>query len=164
MVIKNKAKGWSGLSAECRECRNNRYREWYVIEDNRKNVIARATESTRKRRERPEVQEQNRIASREAKRRQLADPVERAKHQARWAMFNAKAHHCAPPWLTAEHERTIETIYAIAGFLTRRTGIKHEVDHYYPINNDLACGLHVPWNLRVIPQTANKAKANQLPS
>jgi hypothetical protein len=112
----------------------------------------------------PEGQERNRKWAREGKRRQLADPVERAKHQARWAMFNAKAHHCAPPWLTAEHERTIETIFAIAGFLARKTGIPHDVDHYYPIINDTCCGLHVPWNLRVIPAHKNQSKGNRLPA
>src|SRR6516162_3356005 len=36
VLIKNKAKGWSGWSAECRACRNTRFREHYA--DNRENM------------------------------------------------------------------------------------------------------------------------------
>jgi len=151
---------WRGFATECRACRNKRYRPFY--EANRATLIARAIKSTRKRRERPEVQEQERVGSRERKRIQLADPVGRAKHQARWAMFNAKAN--APSWLTVEHKRTIETICVIAGYLTHKTGVKHEVDHYYPLTNKTCCGLHVPWNMRVITRAANKAKGNKLPT
>lgn len=68
-----------------------------------------------------------------------------------------------PPWLTDEHRRKIETIYAIADFLTRRTGMPHDVDHYYPLRNLVCCGLHVPWNMRVIPAYRNQSKGNRLP-
>lgn len=178
---------WRGWSTECRPCRNKRYRSYY--EKNREKVIARATASTRKRRERPEVREQERQSSREAKRRQLADPVEREKHNergAKWRRDNperarlfkherpaakrkrmatrtARKFSCIPPWLTKDHWRSIEMIYAIADFLTRETGIKYEVDHYFPLKNNVSCGLHVPWNLRVITLAMNKSKGNRMP-
>jgi hypothetical protein len=120
----------------------------------------------------------------------LADPVERQKHNQRgrdwyrdnpggWKNFKhqqpamkrmyASMRHAAelqatPPWLTSEHKRKIETIYAIADFLSRRTGIPHDVDHYYPLRNLTCCGLHVPWNLRVVPAYKNQSKGNRLPS
>lgn len=44
----------------------------------------------------------------------------------------------------------------------RRTaeGNPHEVDHIVPIRSPLVCGLHVPWNLRVIPKQDNAVKSN----
>jgi hypothetical protein len=35
-----------------------------------------------------------------------------------------------------------------------------EIDHIVPIQSNLVCGLHVPWNLRVIPSTDNLQKSN----
>jgi hypothetical protein len=187
-MLKKKSIGWEGLSTECRNCRNARYRKWYS--ENRDYAIERATESTKRSRDTPEGQELNRKWAREAKRRLLADPIEREKHNARgreWTKANPdrvrqfKHQHPAikrmraaksvaielnavPAWLTAEHKRHIECIYAIADFLTRKIGTNYEVDHYYPLNGDQSCGLHVPWNLRVITQVANKIKGNRLPT
>jgi hypothetical protein len=181
----NKVRNWTGLSAECRQCRNKRYEPYY--KKHRAKIIERTIISTRERREQPEVQEQERIASRERKRRKLANIVERKKHNARrreWIRKNPElvklfkheqpamkryraakglARLATPPWLTDEHWKQMVMIYKMADELTRTTGIKHEVDHYYPLTCETCCGLHVPWNLRVVTQVENKSKANQLP-
>lgn len=34
----------------------------------------------------------------------------------------------------------------------------YEVDHIYPIYNQMLCGLHVPWNLRYVKPEENKKK------
>lgn len=46
--------------------------------------------------------------------------------------------------------------------LTEETGVQHEVDHMVPIAGKNVCGLHVPWNLRVIPRLDNIRKSNKL--
>lgn len=65
-----------------------------------------------------------------------------------------------PAWLTAEHRALIKAKYAEARWMTTRTGIKHHVDHIVPLLGKTVCGLHVPWNLRVIPARKNTKKSN----
>lgn len=62
---------------------------------------------------------------------------------------------CNPPDILEIYKRCVET--------TLSTGVLHEVDHYYPINGKLVCGLHVPLNLRIIAATENRSKGNKHP-
>lgn len=68
-----------------------------------------------------------------------------------------------PKWLTDEHWAQIAALYAEARRLTKETGIVHHVDHIYPLRGKTCSGLHVPWNLQVIPWVENLHKANKLP-
>lgn len=36
-----------------------------------------------------------------------------------------------------------------------------EVDHVIPLTNDIVNGLHVPWNLQVLPISVNRSKKNK---
>lgn len=57
----------------------------------------------------------------------------------------------------------IREIYKHAELLTAATGIPHSVDHFYPVQGALCCGLHVHENLRVITQEENIRKSNSMP-
>jgi len=65
-----------------------------------------------------------------------------------------------PPWVD---KKAIGKIYAEARRLTHDTGIPHHVDHVWPLVHEDFCGLHVPWNLRVIPKRQNISKGNTPP-
>lgn len=67
-----------------------------------------------------------------------------------------------PKWLTAEHKMEIRLKYRLAIELSRRTGVRHAVDHIIPLQGEEVCGLHVPWNLEVITQDENLKKSNKL--
>lgn len=68
-----------------------------------------------------------------------------------------------PPWLTDAHRGEIRAIYQQAAMMVEMTGIAHHVDHYYPLKGKTVCGLHVPWNLRVVTARENQEKWRHVP-
>lgn len=77
-----------------------------------------------------------------------------------------------PPWYTAEHDAQIEALHADRRRMDAETGRPHHVDHIIPLVAkarvdgkwvQVACGLHVPWNLRVMPGADNCRKSCKLP-
>ena len=67
-----------------------------------------------------------------------------------------------PKWLTRKQKEEIKQLYLIAVTMTKTTGERYVVDHIVPLISDEVCGLHVPWNLRVITQEENLKKSNKL--
>lgn len=75
----------------------------------------------------------------------------------------ASKRNAMPTWLTAIHMAQIQEMYDVATACTMQTGIKHHVDHIHPLQGKSFRGLHVPWNLQVIPAHDNHVKLNNLP-
>ena len=67
-----------------------------------------------------------------------------------------------PKWLTTEQKLEIRLQYRLAIELSRTTKQRYAVDHIIPIQGEEVCGLHVPWNLRVITQEENLKNSNKL--
>jgi len=128
-----------------REGVKDRKNEWY--QENRETVIA--TASTRP----AHVLRGYRNAWKENNKTQvLADnKVRRRKHR-----------EATPPWLTRKQKSEIRQLYQIAITMTQTTGEQYVVDHIVPLRSHEVCGLHVPWNLRVITQEENLKKSNKL--
>jgi len=68
-----------------------------------------------------------------------------------------------PSWLNQIQLNQIEEMYDVAAACDTQIGVKHHVDHIFPLQGKNFCGLHVPWNLQVIPATENIAKHNKPP-
>lgn len=64
-----------------------------------------------------------------------------------------------PEWANLD---AIKAIYKAAREMTVTTGVKHHVDHFYPLKSPLVCGLHNEFNLRVIAAAENQSKGNRL--
>jgi hypothetical protein len=65
-----------------------------------------------------------------------------------------------PPWSDL---KAIEALYIQADHVSQVTGVKHHVDHFYPLRGKTMCGLHVPANMRIAPDVVNLAKGNAIP-
>lgn len=66
-----------------------------------------------------------------------------------------------PDWLTKSQIAEIESFYWLARDLYSVTGEKYHVDHIIPLQGENISGLHVPWNLQVLPADVNLAKGNR---
>lgn len=62
-----------------------------------------------------------------------------------------------PKWLSRDHITQMEAIYLEAN----QRGREWHVDHVIPLINPIVCGLHVPWNLQIIPDKENYSKNNR---
>jgi hypothetical protein len=82
-----------------------------------------------------------------------------------------KAAHCAkrrakklqavPPWITKDDLFLIEEAHQLARLRTQVFGFSWDVDHIVPLQSKQVCGLHVWWNMQVIPSLVNIAKGNR---
>jgi hypothetical protein len=72
-----------------------------------------------------------------------------------------KHRQATPLWLTRKQKSEIRQLYQIAITMTKTTGEQYVVDHIVPLRGQDVCGLHVPWNLRVITQEENLKKSNK---
>lgn len=66
-----------------------------------------------------------------------------------------------PLWLTEQNWTHIACIYSVCDMLNREGTGPYEVDHVVPLQGKTVCGLHVPWNLRIITRKENRSKGNK---
>lgn len=108
----------------------------------------------------------------------LQNTIQRERHREnireisrRWAANNPAKKHASvvarraamlsaiPPWVD---KSALVTIYEHCRKITHETGVQHHVDHIIPLRSKIVCGLHVPWNLQVIPAIENARKSNKM--
>lgn len=68
-----------------------------------------------------------------------------------------------PPWLTKEQLAEIEEFYITVKELQWLSDPSDplQVDHIVPLQGKNVSGLHVPWNLQIIPRSLNLSKNNK---
>lgn len=67
-----------------------------------------------------------------------------------------------PSWLSEIQKIQIQWFYAAAKMMSDTSGVKHHVDHILPLRGKSSCGLHVPWNLQILPASENASKGNRI--
>jgi hypothetical protein len=65
-----------------------------------------------------------------------------------------------PLWLTQAHHKQIEQFYWEAAEVSKVVGEFYHVDHIVPLQGRTVSGLHVPWNLQILPAKENLSKGN----
>lgn len=63
-----------------------------------------------------------------------------------------------PKWA---NKAAIDSVYALARKLAKETGLRIDVDHFYPLRGKTVSGLHVGSNLRILTRADNLAKGNK---
>lgn len=97
----------------------------------------------------------------EAKANHWGKTLSKAQRSEMQARRNAAKINATPLWLLKEDREELKKIYEARDQLTFESGIPHEVDHIVPLLGINVCGLHVPWNLQIIPAHENRKKSNR---
>lgn len=66
-----------------------------------------------------------------------------------------------PDWLTQKDINEIKEFYELAQELSWLSESPLEVDHIIPLQGKNVSGLHVPWNLQILPKSMNLSKGNK---
>lgn len=91
-----------------------------------------------------------------------ASPKGKAKRKRERAIREKRNKLATPKWLTKEQKKKIVDTYEDMRRYRDTTGEEYHVDHIIPIRGKNVCGLHVPWNLRVIKASDNISKSNEI--
>jgi hypothetical protein len=155
----------------CPEC-NREYERQRYARDPQRAKKWRHENSERFREYQKKYYENNLEKMREQdKNRYKKDPSKKLKSSLKWQANNpekANARNArrraakiqsAAPWADKD---AIKKIYLECHRLTKETGIKHEVDHIYPLNSKYMCGLHVETNLQILTEEENCRKGNRI--
>ncbi len=142
-------RGRLGVAHKCKQCKSvyakKRYQENRVtILEQHRDYYQQNKLHIRK------AQQQYRIRTRDQRRHRRA--ADRALHR---ALHRARLLSATPSWLSVDEKKLIRALYA------RRKNDEH-VDHIVPLKGDGVCGLHVHWNLQILPAFENLSKGNKL--
>lgn len=104
-----------------------------------------------------------REANKERSKKKVSDWQKLNRHRcaANGMKYLAAKRSATPSWLTKEMEGQIQEIYWLAQDLSKVSPDRYHVDHIVPIQGENICGLHVPWNLQVLPSDINISKGNR---
>lgn len=154
--IKNKSEFYAdartpdGLYCHCKSCRSVQYKARHPKKQNALDPIER----TKRRQRTYRARHARKIAeyAKEYKGRN------KDKIRAATQLRREQIRRATPQWLTPENKKKIALYYSLAARLTSINGYTMSVDHIVPINGVSVSGLHVPWNLQIIPLTENMSK------
>ena len=142
-----------GLCTICKDCKKQNTKNWSA--DNREYSREVSSIWYAANKDKPEVKEKRRSIESAWRK---SNPDKRCANQNKRRATKLSA---TPPWLTDEQNAHINRTYRLCSVISEATGQKYHVDHIVPLQGKDVCGLHVPWNLRVIPAKLNLSKGNR---
>lgn len=156
---KNSRNKTDGRQPKCKNC-NREYRE-----SNRGKILSYLKnyyEEKGKYLDRTEYLTKYRLEHKEEVRayKSLYCKINRGKINSETAERRAAKKKATPDWLTKGHKKEIKIFYWLASDLYKTSGETYDVDHIVPLGGENVCGLHVPWNLQVLPSDINRSKSN----
>lgn len=84
------------------------------------------------------------------------------KHAAQENKRRIQRNRATPCWLTKTQLTEMEDLRTLAKELSWLSEDPLVVDHIMPILGKNSCGLHVPWNLQILPKRVNCSKGNRV--
>lgn len=151
-----------GVATYCKDCTKQRSKDW-----NLKNPERRKAQKA-------EHYQKNKKRINEKNKKYYYENWDRMRQKgAEWKRLNMplviysttkrkkKVRVATPNWLSKSQKAEIQNFYWLAQDLKSVTGESYHVDHIVPLVGDHVCGLHVPWNLQVLPADINLSKGNK---
>jgi len=138
-----------GVQSQCKSCRSDRSKAYYI--KNKDRALERNKVWAK---ENPDL-----VKLKAQRYRQKEDnkPTILAAN----ARLRANKLNATPAWLTKEHKGDIKAMYALAKKFEKLCNIRYHVDHIVPLAGKEVRGLHVPWNLQLLPASVNISKGNR---
>lgn len=113
------------------------------------------------------IAKQNKESYQRHKETRIASAVRWAKENKGKANANKQAYKAAkiracPTWVKSnlDYMWMMQEAYTLATLRKQVVGGEWHVDHIVPLRGETVSGLHVPWNLQVIPGSENMSKSN----
>jgi len=144
---KQATRGLFGLRGSCKDCDNAKKAQYR--KENRDRLLVDKKQDYIKNRARY-------LADKKVYRQDNKGPI-RALNAARKKVVKMRT----PAWLSKDDLWLIKEVYKLAAQRTELFGFQWDVDHIVPLQGTTVSGMHVPWNLQVIPATDNIRKKNK---
>ena len=170
-LFSNKKSNRDGLQSNCKTCCGEEQKIFYTAPKNKLKKLEATREwrdlSSGKIKQRAISKRYKETPNEKAKnsafiKAELATPEGRGKRNALTAKRRAMKLLATPKWLTAEQLLEIKSYYILAKELQWLNEEPLEVDHIIPLQGKEVSGLHVPWNLQILPESLNKSKGNRV--
>ena len=88
-------------------------------------------------------------------------PSSKASHCERQKRREQRKRNATPSWLSDHDLKKVSYLYWLAQDLNLVSDQEYHVDHIVPLQGKNVCGLHVPWNLQILPASLNLRKSNR---
>jgi hypothetical protein len=149
-----------GLRTDCMDCAKIYLKEYY--QNNKERLDLKNRDYVEKNREK--VSDYKKDYDKENRERLNAQKRKWAVENKGYYAHKSAERRCykldaTPPWSDLER---IKTIYTACQKVTEMTKKEHHVDHIIPLKGENICGLHVWWNLRIVPAKINLSKGNRV--